>query len=247
MSHAKNNPERAWDKGLRNDDLVAFIRCSPQGDSWQPSNRVILFRVGEMRATQELAGLSRMKAASEGSEIRLTWPATVPKSAGQVTAVSPDRIETQLSSGRKQSYRVSRAQMDLVPYVKPGDSFGDGDTVIASVMPSPVASTLVGSSRYDFLADLESDQVETVYIAVMALGFLPRAKAESAEPLRKIMETHEDKRVSLEAAASLCALVSTQAGSTWPKLSATRKYRRNTEWNRRSFLLSSHVHAPLTC
>lgn len=207
MSHAEKNPERAWDKGLRDSDLIAFIRCSAVDDTWQPSNRIALFRVGEMRATAGLAGLSRMKAASEGSEIRLTWPATVPNAAGKVTAVSSDRIETHLSSGRRQAYRLMRTNKgSLVPYVKPGDVFGDGDTIIASAMTSLVSPTLVGGAQYDFLGDLESDQVASVYIAVKALGFLPKNKSKSATSLTQIMETHEDKRVSLEASASLARL-----------------------------------------
>jgi hypothetical protein len=154
MSHAVNNRARAWDKGLRDNDLIAFIRCVPEADSWRASERVALFRVGDMRSTAGLAGLSRMKAASEGSEIRLTWPATVPGTAGQVTTVSPERIETNLASGRKQTYRLTRAgKNSLVPHVANGDSFGDGDTIIASVMPRLVPTSLQTVPQYDFLVD----------------------------------------------------------------------------------------------
>ena len=37
MSHAVANPDRAWDKGLRDTDLIAFVKCSPRDDSWQAS------------------------------------------------------------------------------------------------------------------------------------------------------------------------------------------------------------------
>ena len=61
----------------------------------------------------------------KGSEIRLTWPATVPATPGTVTAVSTDKIETQLSTGRKQTYRLARkGNSTLVPYVVAGDEFG---------------------------------------------------------------------------------------------------------------------------
>jgi hypothetical protein len=204
MSHAPKNTDRAWDKGLRDNDLIAFIRCTAIDDTWQPSERIALFSVGEMRGTAGLAGLSRMKAASEGSEIRLTWAATVPKSAGRVIAVSSDRIDTQLATGRRQAYRLARANGYLRPYVRPGDVFGEGDTIIASLMPHLVPPILPKGRQYNFLDDLEIDEIESVYIAVKALGFLPKEK--STEPLAQIMEKHQDGRVSLEAAASLARL-----------------------------------------
>lgn len=67
MSHAVNNADRAWDNGLRDGDLVAFIQCTPRDDGWQPASRVNLFSVGDMRRQAHLAGLGRMKAASEVS------------------------------------------------------------------------------------------------------------------------------------------------------------------------------------
>jgi hypothetical protein len=107
MSHAKNKPERAWDKGLRDRDLIAFIRCSPHGDRWVPSDRMTLFKVGEMRQVAHLAGLSGMKAASEGSELQLTWPAIIPKQRGRVVSVSRDRI-------RRSSTRARTRPISLV-------------------------------------------------------------------------------------------------------------------------------------
>ena len=52
MSHSINNSDRAWDRGLRDTDLVAFIRCSPDRDSWSPSERISLFRAGDMRQSR---------------------------------------------------------------------------------------------------------------------------------------------------------------------------------------------------
>lgn len=43
MSHAVSNADRAWDKGLRDDDFVVFIRCTPQDDGWQAADRLSLF------------------------------------------------------------------------------------------------------------------------------------------------------------------------------------------------------------
>ena len=210
MSHAVNNPDRAWDKGLRDADLVAFIRCWPSGDSWRPSERVALFRVRDMRATQSLAKLERMKSAAEGSEVQITWPATIPKKAGTVSEVSADSIRTNLSGGRQQTYRLGRqsnvGSLTLTPHVTTGDTFGEGDTILASALPTALTSSLPDCPQYDFLSDLESDTVETMYAGVKALGYLPELATQSKKPLTRLMESSEDGRIRLEAAASLARL-----------------------------------------
>lgn len=219
MSHAVNNPDRAWDKGLRDADLIAFVKCFPHDDSWTASDRVALFRVGDMRASVADAGLSRMKSAAEGSEIRLTWPATVPGTSGEVTAVSAERIDTLLSSGRKQAYRLTRkAGSTLTPYVNVGDAFGDGDTIIASLMPTLISTTAPGVPQYDFFADLDSEVPEDIYVAVKALGFLPGNARRSVPLLERFAHEHTDSRIKLEAAASLARL-GENAG--WQQLEAT--------------------------
>ena len=110
MSHSVNNADRAWDKGLRDNDIVAFIRCWPTDDTWKASDRAALFRVGDMRSTWHLAKQEPMKSASEGSEVRVTWPATVANRAGNVLSVSPDSIRAQMMGGRQQSYRLARIE-----------------------------------------------------------------------------------------------------------------------------------------
>ena len=189
MSHAVNNADRAWDKGLRDNDIVAFIRCWPTDGTWKASDRVALFRVGDMRSTWHLAKQERMKSASEGSEVRVTWPATVANRAGKVLSVSADSIRTQMSGGRQQSYRLSResgsGSFRLTPHVKADDAFGDGDTILASALPAMLTPSASPPQRYEFFSDLESDSAESVYVAVKALGFSARGSCqeqESAQP-----------------------------------------------------------------
>lgn len=177
MSHSVNNRERAWDQGLRDQDLVAFVKCIPEGDGWI-GGKVTLFRVGDLRATVSRAGLSAMKSAAEGSEIRLTWPAAVPGSPGTVMEVLSDRIDARLDSGRKQSYRLARK---------------DGSLLAPNASPC------------DFLADLGSDKLEDAYVAAKALGFLDAGR-RSVQRLRQLAQDHLDLRIRLEAAASLARL-----------------------------------------
>ena len=210
MSHSVNNTDRAWDQGLRDNDLVAFIRVWPADDSWVASERLALFRVGDMRSAWSLAKREAMKAASQGSEFQVTWPAVVPNKAGTVVSVSSDTIKTVLSNGRRQSYRLSRQsngeEFTLTSHVTVGDTFGDGDTILASAMPGLVSPIVPEGRRYDFFRDLKGGTAETVYVGVKALGFLPELAAKSRKPLCRIMESSEDGRIQLEAAASLARL-----------------------------------------
>ena len=58
MSHAVNNPDRAWDRGLRDDDLVAFIQC--EATEWHSFAWVIY------RATANLAGAQSDEVSGRG-------------------------------------------------------------------------------------------------------------------------------------------------------------------------------------
>ena len=213
MSHSPTDPERAWDTGLRDHDLVAYIRCFPLGEArWKPSPYVALFQVGDLRATLGYTRESQRKAASEGSEKTLRWPAIVPKSPGRVEEIKTDVIVTRLDTGRKQPYSLSRTvrgtTLRLNPHVSEGDRFGEGDRIIASIVPSMVPPVCVaGAGRaYDFVSELGSDDRATVFGAVKALGFLPKQRDHSVHRLSGIMANHSDRLIRLEAAGALARL-----------------------------------------
>jgi hypothetical protein len=159
-----------------------------------------------MRRQAHLAGLGRMKAVSEGSEIQLTWPATVPTAAGRIEAVTVERIVARLQSGRQQTYQLRRKEFTLSAHVTPSNTFGPGDTIIASVLPTLVQPVVPDTPPYDFAADLDADDSATVYAAVKALGFLPESGERAFPRLESIARGGEDVRVRLEAAASLARL-----------------------------------------
>jgi hypothetical protein len=94
----------------------------------------------------------------------------------------------------------------LTPHVAVGDVFGDGDTILASAMPALLSPIVPKGRQYDFLRDLEDGAAETVYAGVKALGFLPELLAKSKPQLIKVMNSSEDGRIRLEAAASLARL-----------------------------------------
>ncbi|MEX2174998.1 MAG: HEAT repeat domain-containing protein [Pirellulaceae bacterium] len=211
MSHAVNNPDRSWDHGLRDTDLVACIRCSPIDEvRWRPHNFVNLFKVEHLRATQNLVKQSQMKAASEGSEYFWEWPTIVPNSSGIVTEITPTAINTKLASGRNQPYQLARKhgeqQITLTAHVLKGDIFGDGDRIIASVLPEVVSPVCNYAGQYPFLADLQSAERATAFAAVKGLGFLPALRKLSEPQLTEIGRTHQDRLVRLEAMGTLARL-----------------------------------------
>ena len=93
-----------------------------------------------------------------------------------------------------------------MPNVNAGDEFGDGDTILASVLPMMSTLSASPTQRYDFFSDLEGESAESEYAAVKALGFLPEVAAESRGRLGRLMDNSEDGRIRLEAAASLARL-----------------------------------------
>ncbi len=229
MSHTVNNPDRSWDKGLRDDDLVAFIKCSERDGRWHPANTVCLFRVEDMRSTDDAAGLSQVKSAAEGSEIQLTWPSTIPSQDGHVEAIESDKIRTVLASGRRQSYRlISRRkggdEYTLTPYVGIGDDFKGEEQVIASVMPKLAEVAAPDCDQYDFIADLGNAEHETVYAAAKALGNLPELITQSEQPLHTVMNEEENPLLGLEAAAALARL---GVPDGWRGIAAATAHERN--------------------
>lgn len=212
MSHS-SSPGREWDNGLRDQDLIALTKCFKSGDiGWQPSDRVALFRVGDLRATRHLAKESRRKASSEGNEIFLKWPSIVPKKAGKVLIVEEgSRIVVRYDdSGRKKTFSLAKTAgtetFHLMPHVAPGDAFGEGDRIIASALPAMYPTMLTNTSEYDFRPDLQSGERATVYAATKALGYLLELRTDSIPYLAGIMAESTDPLVQLEAAGALARL-----------------------------------------
>jgi hypothetical protein len=211
MSHAGKNPDRAWDKGLRDSDLVIFIRCKVTEDiEWQAAAVMAIFRVADLRATQALAKVSQMKAASEGSEVYLTWPASVASKDGTVESVTAEKVTVQYP-GRRQSYLLVKRQTNgetirFYSHVAPNDPVFAGATVITSVLPEMAPVGCPATTPYDFTADLSAPDRETVYAAVKALGFLPSLRQASIPHLNQVSANHPDRLVRLEAAAALARL-----------------------------------------
>ena len=98
MSHSQADPERGWDYGLDDNDLVAFAVCNKIGDApidWQVSGPIQYVSVKDLRLAQKggRAILTQPKGAEEGFEMRIIWPIVIANAPGVVTSVTRERFQ----------------------------------------------------------------------------------------------------------------------------------------------------------
>jgi len=207
MSHSLSDPERGWDKGLTDRDVVALSLCQRAGErpaDWQCGALIQFVAVDALRkafAANQVT-TEKPKGAGEGFELRVTWPSALASSEGVVSAINTERLQFKRSSDQRTiSLALKKKGILLLPLVKVGEGIRAGQ-IIASV--APVASALpcrgdVSPSR--FLEMLASPAVADRYTAAKALSHL----RDSAVPaLRQLLtDDREHIYVRLEAAAGL--------------------------------------------
>ena len=209
MSDNENNPDRRWDVGLRDEDLIAFVHCDKENEEWVPSQHINAFSTKSLRDSINCSKLGKPKSADEGAEKDRTWKTSVPKKSGVVVSVIQDaeqqktKVKVCYDDGGK--YTFSYPQADgMVVYCKPGDKFGPQDTVIAGVLPEMEHLTCDGE-QYDFFADISSNSTEIRYAGVKALGYLEKDE-RSINTLYALLPQEKDPRIILEAYSSLIRL-----------------------------------------
>jgi hypothetical protein len=206
---------RGWDAGLRNDDLVAFIRVAWDGQAALPSGGVEYFRVADLRATVAASRLGPPKSASEGAERDRTWPASVASRAGRVIALNRTHITITWQNG---SSRRMPLRQGFHAYLAVGDVVADGQ-LISGVAPH-VGSVVCPGDTWDPLDRNTDADAGARYAAIKALGFRGEVTSALAR-LRAAWENEtEDLRIRLEALAGL----SRRAPEAWlPVLAEFRK------------------------
>jgi hypothetical protein len=114
MSHAANNPERHWDAGNADTDIVALVPCCNGDAGPVVASDASFFTFGALRQSVDSNQLSRLKAASEGSEQHLTWPTIVAKRPGVVLDVTPTHLSVEWTGNGKPPRRhTPRRQIRL--------------------------------------------------------------------------------------------------------------------------------------
>ena len=142
MSHSLNDPKRAWDAGMRDDDFVSIVVFEQDGDSpidLKQISPVHFVSVKEMRKAFAAGQVSvtKPKGVEEGSERRVMWTCAAANQPSFVTAVDPGRISlTPITAARKQSIQLSRSkgEITLLPQVNTGDTV-EANQIVAAVVP----------------------------------------------------------------------------------------------------------------
>lgn len=200
-------PGREWRAGLRAQDLIAFVTWHAQDDGEAVVGRPSYFAVGALDEALPFSKLSDRKAFSEGSEVRRTWPARVPKKDGEVVAVEDRVVRVLLDGARRQPYRFPEDSA-AYPYVEVGDAVEGGQRFVLGVVRPPGVircSGVVWTLGDDLAAEDPTDR----YSAVKAAGI--RGEVGLRGVLQTIAHGDADPRIRLEALASLARIAPTEA------------------------------------
>jgi len=202
MSDSPTKPDRRWDSGLRDDDLVALVACDG-GSTVRVRGAPVFFAVGDLRSTAHLAKLGAPKSASEGAERDLTWASTVPSHDGEVVEVTADRIRARMRSGRTQSYQLK----GKTPYVHVGDQFVGEASILAGVVPRMVAPASLPKRKWSPSRNLCSASATDRYAAAKALASgETTAPSNTLDLLRAALSEESEPRTALEIAGALARL-----------------------------------------
>jgi hypothetical protein len=212
MSHSLNDPKRAWDVGMRDDDVVSIVVFEQKDDSpvdLKQISPVHFVSVKEMRNAFAVGQVSitKPKGVEEGSEIRVKWECAAAKQRSVVHAVESEKVSlTPIPDARRQTIRLSRSKgkITMLPQVKVGDSV-EANQIVASVVPvhKGLQCPMAVTEAY-FIEKLASVNLSERYAAAKALRYRGYTTAKPVLESR-INDADEDIYVRLEAAAALAA------------------------------------------
>lgn len=212
MSHSLNDPKRAWDYGMRDDDLVSVVAFKQNDASLvdlEQVSPVHFLSVKEMRNAFAAgqASITQPKGVSEGSEIRVMWACAVANQRASVLAVESGKVSlSPIPSSRRQTIQLSRSKgkVTLLPQVRIGEIV-EANQIVASVVPVNINLKCPKSvSEAYFIDKLASVNLSERYAAAKALRYRGYATAKAALESR-MNDGDEDIYVQLEAAAALAA------------------------------------------
>ncbi len=210
MSHSLNDPKRAWDAGMRDDDFVSIVLFEQHDNSpidLKQISPVHFVSVKEMRKAfdAEKVSITQPKGVEEGSEIRVMWTCAVANQQSIVTAVESTRVSlAPVTDARKQSIQLSRqkGKITLLPQVNAGDTV-EANQIVAAVVPVNTQLQCPATVKEAYFIDkLASVNLSERYAAAKALRYRGYTIAKPMLEAR-MTDTDEDIYVQLEAAAAL--------------------------------------------
>lgn len=212
MSHSLNDPKRAWDAGMRDDDFVSIVVFEQKDDSpvdLKQISPVHFVSVNDMRTAfvNEQVSITKPKGAEEGSEIRVMWTCAAAKQRSGVFAIEAQKVSlSPIPEARRQTIQMSRSKgkIKLLPQVAAGDIV-EQNQIVASVVPVNTALQCPPSvDEAYFIEKLGSVNLSERYAASKALRYRGYSKAKAVLETR-MNDADEDIYVQLEAAAALAA------------------------------------------
>lgn len=206
MSHAPNNADRHWDTGLRDEDVVALVVCNDDGGPMATCGRSTYFNVDVLRRSVDARQLSRLKAASEGSEQALSWPSIVSNRPGRVESATAERLGVVWEGDGAPARSYGYSLRGKVPYVPPRATFPAGTMVLAGT-PARLADLEPYKRQvYDPLQALASVVPVDRFAAAKALPFRDDLRQRARPVVEAQVGRDGDQRVALEIANAAAAL-----------------------------------------
>lgn len=212
MSHSLSDPQRQWDAGMRDDDLVSIVEFHQAEDvpvEVAQSSPVHFISIRDLRETFRLGQveLTMPKGVEEGSERRLQWICATASVRSEVAEIGDGRLSlVPVGGGRRQSIQLQRkkGQFQLLPQVRLGEVV-EANQIVASVVAvrTAIAPAAPVDERF-YINRLRNVNLSERYAAAKALryrGFL----AAEGELVARLADPDEDIYVKLEAAAALAA------------------------------------------
>lgn len=208
MSHSRANPERAWNAGLDDRDLVALVACEKTGagaTEWRASDLVQYVPVGSMRQAFQAGQVATnaRKGVQEGSEVRVTWPAVVAERPGVVESVNEESLVVRYDGAdRATRKQLRRKRATLSPAVAPEERF-TSSRILAAAVPVLTSFACPGGAHVGTYLELaRSTSPLDRYAAVKALGRFSEGRA-SEMLAGRLRDGREEIYVRLEAGAAL--------------------------------------------
>lgn len=212
MSHSLSDPKRAWDAGMRDDDLVSIVVFEQNDVSPIDLKQISPIHFVSVRELRQAfaagqVSITQPKGVEEGSEIRVMWTCAAANQRSVVAAIEPGRISlTPITETRKQSIQLSRnkGRITLLPQVNVGETV-EANQIVAAVVPvSTVIQCPTSVSEAYFIDKLASVNLSERYAAAKALRYRGYTTAKPVLESR-MCDVDEDIYVQLEAAAALAA------------------------------------------
>jgi hypothetical protein len=217
MSHSTSDEERTWDYDADDEDWVALVKCTKQGEhprDWSAPEIVNIVSYDQLRETVDMTKQDR-SGATQGYELTITWPSTTASANGIVKQVTDEnRIQISRDSDNYTlSYNLEK-KIDDDEYVLMEPQVYEGDRVTGETEFIAAPFELMGEdeigcpsdySTEDYVGDLDSDSFSDRFAAIKALGYI--GGEDVIENLEKVMENSDlNPFVQLEAAASLAKI-----------------------------------------